>query len=306
MWDVFISHASEDKAEVVRPLAKELEALGLSVWVDEFTLTIGDSLRRKIDHGLRRSRYGVVVLSHQFFSKEWPQKELDALVAREKSGEKVILPIWHQLTRDEVAHHSLLLADRLAAQTVRGIPFVAKEIAFACGVSGSAVPAGARRGKLPPIIDDMRHHGIWHHHDASDAKGMTWSAIACEAGRLNFNYYFIVHFLRLKNAASDWYVEEYVNHYSPSPIPSLNDFVEILEIRKQHLQRVLDTGDLRTEWEWPVSWGRVLWSGPVVHVFPDHQGSQPPEQHYLAETRAELARTVEAIEQSKVLLSAAR
>lgn len=51
-YDLFISHASEDKDHVARPLAKHLQDLGLRVWLDEFELTLGDSLRRKIDHGL--------------------------------------------------------------------------------------------------------------------------------------------------------------------------------------------------------------------------------------------------------------
>jgi hypothetical protein len=52
LWDIFISHASEDKAEVARPLQKILEGAGLRVWLDENQLEIGDSLREKIDEGL--------------------------------------------------------------------------------------------------------------------------------------------------------------------------------------------------------------------------------------------------------------
>lgn len=74
-WDVFISHASEDK-EFVRPLADALIARGLRVWYDEFELKVGDHLRRSIDRGLVRSRYGIVVLSPAFFAKHWPQTEV--------------------------------------------------------------------------------------------------------------------------------------------------------------------------------------------------------------------------------------
>lgn len=79
-WDVFISHASEDKVAVVDPLAKELQKHGLRVWLDRSVLTIGDSLSRKIDEGLGSSRFGIVVLSQNFFTKSWPQRELDGLV----------------------------------------------------------------------------------------------------------------------------------------------------------------------------------------------------------------------------------
>src|SRR5918999_1630237 len=67
VYDVFISHASEDKTDVVRPLAHALTELDIKVWYDEFELTIVDSLRRKIDAGIANSRFGVVVLSPSFF-----------------------------------------------------------------------------------------------------------------------------------------------------------------------------------------------------------------------------------------------
>jgi hypothetical protein len=116
-WDVFISHATEDKDEVVRPLAEALQSRGLGVWYDEFELRIGSSLRRSIDEGLAKSRFGVVVLSHAFFAKNWPQYELDGLVTREQTGEQIILPLWHKITKAEVISYSPSLADKLARST---------------------------------------------------------------------------------------------------------------------------------------------------------------------------------------------
>lgn len=116
-FDVFISHASEDKADVVRPLAEALKAGGLSVWYDEFELRIGDSLRRKIGRGLAGSRFGIVVLSQAFFGRGWPEYELDGLVTRAVSGEQILLPIWHNVTKREVIGYSPSLADRLARST---------------------------------------------------------------------------------------------------------------------------------------------------------------------------------------------
>ena len=128
IWDVFISHASEDKEDVARPLAAFLTQAGLRVWLDEAELMIGDSLRRKIDAGLMSCRYGVTILSKAFFAKEWPQKELDALVAREINGSKVILPVWHNLGRAEIAKYSPLLADRLGISTDSGLLAVADAV----------------------------------------------------------------------------------------------------------------------------------------------------------------------------------
>lgn len=116
--DVFIAHASEDKDELARPLAAMLRQRGLIVWYDEFTLSVGDSLRRSIDKGLSSSRFGVVILSPNFFQKEWPQAELDGLAAKERSlGTKVVLPIWHRVSKDDVLSRSPTLADRVALNT---------------------------------------------------------------------------------------------------------------------------------------------------------------------------------------------
>ncbi|HWC98447.1 MAG TPA: TIR domain-containing protein [Candidatus Sulfopaludibacter sp.] len=128
MWDVFISHASEDKKDVVEPLTRILTARGLSVWYDDTTLLLGDSLHRKIDEGLAGSRYGVVVLSKSFFAKNWPQQELSGLAARESGGSKVILPVWHEMRHSEILQYSPLLADRLGISTENGLEVVATEI----------------------------------------------------------------------------------------------------------------------------------------------------------------------------------
>ena len=128
-YDVFVSHASEDKDDFVRDFVKCLQQNGLKVWYDEFTLRVGDSLRRSIDNGLKNSRYGIVVLSEAFFNREWPQRELDGLFAREINGEKVILPIWHKISKNEVMKFSPIIADMLALNTSSfTIEEIAKEI----------------------------------------------------------------------------------------------------------------------------------------------------------------------------------
>ncbi|BEP55606.1 hypothetical protein GmRootV118_28500 [Variovorax sp. V118] len=132
LWDAFISHASEDKG-FAKPLAEALQRKGLRIWYDEFSLNVGDSLRRSIDRGLARSQYGVVILSRSFFEKEWPQRELDGLVAREIRGKKVLLPVWHDVSFDEVAKASPTLADRLGISTAKGIDAVVEALVKAIG-----------------------------------------------------------------------------------------------------------------------------------------------------------------------------
>ena len=127
--DVFISHASEDKDAIVRPLANALISCGLKVWYDEFTLRIGDSLRQKIDRGLSRSRVGLVVLSPSFIAKGWTNYELDGIVTRTISGEQILLPIWHNITKQQVIDYSSSLADKVARSTAtHTVEEIAEEI----------------------------------------------------------------------------------------------------------------------------------------------------------------------------------
>tara|TARA_R110001583_G_scaffold194956_2_gene367928 strand:- start:3752 stop:4669 length:918 start_codon:yes stop_codon:yes gene_type:complete len=129
-YDLFISHASEDKNDFVRPLVKALEVMGIKVWYDEFTLKVGDSLRKSIDHGLVRSKFGTVILSSAFCSKNWTQYELDSMVAKEMNGHKMILPIWHKISKDEVLNFSPALADKVALNTsINSIQEIAEKLA---------------------------------------------------------------------------------------------------------------------------------------------------------------------------------
>ncbi len=116
-YDVFISHAFEDKNQIARPLAEKLTMFGLGVWYDEFTLKMGDSLLESIDHGLARSKFGVVILSKAFFAKGWSKYELRGLVTKELGRGRVVLPIWHNISHDELTNISPSLADKYALDT---------------------------------------------------------------------------------------------------------------------------------------------------------------------------------------------
>ena len=129
-YDVFISHASEDKDSVVRPLALALKEKEVNVWYDEFELKIGDSLRRKIDQGLSKSKFGIVVISRSFIKKGWTNYELDGLMTKAISGQQILLPIWHDITKQEVIDYSPSLADKVARNTSQEtVEEIASEVA---------------------------------------------------------------------------------------------------------------------------------------------------------------------------------
>lgn len=159
LHDVFICHASEDKASLVRPLADALRAENVDVWYDEFSLKLGDSIRRSIDKGLKQSRFGIVVLSKAFFEKQWTQYELDGLAEREMAGrDKVMLPVWHNIKHDDVMQYSPSLAGRVAANSANGIGRIVDEILDVVRPQGSPLIVARDEliewGVTPPVITD--------------------------------------------------------------------------------------------------------------------------------------------------------
>jgi TIR domain len=114
---VFLSHSSDDKAAVARPLAEALEELGLEVWFDEYELRAGDSLRKSIASGISKSKCAVVVLSKSFFKKAWTERELSGIVAMETSKRIPVIPVWHKVSLRDVATYDPSLADKVGLST---------------------------------------------------------------------------------------------------------------------------------------------------------------------------------------------
>jgi len=112
--DVFISHASPDKATVVRPLAEALRKLGVAVWYDEFSLELGDSISQQIDRGIANSRFGIVVVSPAFISRNWTQHELRSLVSREVDQD---IRILRAVRPDLYSLHPRAELERMASGT---------------------------------------------------------------------------------------------------------------------------------------------------------------------------------------------
>jgi hypothetical protein len=98
-------------------LAASLSGYGVKVWYDEFALVPGDSLSRSIDKGLAKSAFGLIILSPSFFAKPWPEYELRGLTAKETGKDKVIIPVWHNVSREDVLRYSPPLADKIALQS---------------------------------------------------------------------------------------------------------------------------------------------------------------------------------------------
>lgn len=164
-FDVFISHASEDKSSVARPLAIALQKGGLRVWYDEFTLRVGDSLGESIDRGIKNSRFGLVVLSPSFFKKKWTKRELDGLTTQELRSGKKILPIWHNLTASSLARFSPTLAGKVAVSTKQGMKKVISEIERAIRIDesleSSLIRSKLKSNLIAHLKDFLIELGVW-------------------------------------------------------------------------------------------------------------------------------------------------
>ena len=119
-YDIFFSYATEDRSAIVLDLVQCLRDFGLTVWIDESEMVVGDDIRHQIELGLDCCRCAVVLLSPNYFAKSWTMRELKAVLAK-ASGAFRVLPVWHQVTEAEVRAHLPTLADRVAANTNSGI-----------------------------------------------------------------------------------------------------------------------------------------------------------------------------------------
>ena len=122
---------SRDKDDLVRQLVHELSKLMCPVWYDEFSLNVGDSLRTSIEAGLRPTRKCVVVLSPSFLSNEgWGKAEFDSVYTREiLEKDNVILPIWHNVSVEDVYQYSPRLADKVGLSSGLGVEELARKLA---------------------------------------------------------------------------------------------------------------------------------------------------------------------------------
>ena len=123
-YDVFISHASEDKEDFVDEFVAELRKAGVKVWYDTTQILWGDSLRSRIDEGLRKSRFGIAVLSPNYIAdgKYWTKEELNGIFQLESIDGKTLLPIWHKLTKKQVTDFSPIVANKKAMTTASMTP----------------------------------------------------------------------------------------------------------------------------------------------------------------------------------------
>ncbi|MEM8960139.1 MAG: toll/interleukin-1 receptor domain-containing protein [Acidobacteriota bacterium] len=175
-YDLFLSHASEDKAELVEPLVRALEARGLTVWYDRHQITLGDDFRRKMDDGLAGSRFGVVVLSPSF-QKYWTETELSALMNLERVfGSKRILSIVHRLSPEQVASTWPTLGGRAKASSSDGVDSLADQIRTT--IQALPQPKTGAPSRLYGDVPYRSHHFVGRTLELTELEAMVTSTEA--------------------------------------------------------------------------------------------------------------------------------
>jgi len=112
----FISHDSRDKELIAKKLSNGLSSRLCFVWYDEYPLKIGDSSRESIEQGIKNAKKCILVLTQNYLNNPgWGKKEFNSIFTREMIyNERVVLPIWHGVRKEEVYEYSPSLADTFA------------------------------------------------------------------------------------------------------------------------------------------------------------------------------------------------
>ncbi len=154
----FVSHDSRDKDDIVRPLVLKLQSMMLPVWYDEYSLTVGSSLRNSIESGLKTCSKCILVLTPNFLAKGgWAKREYDTVFTRELvEDQDVILPIWAGVDRNAVYAYSPILADKVGLQWSSGIDEVSKALFRVLASIGGAPYARLPQGYAPRRVPAPR------------------------------------------------------------------------------------------------------------------------------------------------------
>lgn len=150
-YDFFLSHASEDRADFADPLRRALEEGGAKVWYSPLTLQVGRNLRLRIEEGLRKSRFTIILLSPAYLAKPWPLRELDAVVASGTDVDERMLPVLHHLTVEQVLQRAPTVARLVMLNSDSGADVIASSLLKRLADSGGGGQLTTDAGPNPTL-----------------------------------------------------------------------------------------------------------------------------------------------------------
>ncbi len=119
-FDVFISHANKDKENLIEELYSSLKTLGVTIFYDKESLEWGDNWKDRILNGTKKAEFAIIVISENFFDREWTERELHEFLNRQnRSGQKLILPILHNITASQLQEKYPSVADIQAIDSAK-------------------------------------------------------------------------------------------------------------------------------------------------------------------------------------------
>lgn len=111
-YDVFISHANKDKEDFVEELYQSLNKLGINIFYDKESIKWGNNWKEYILNGTKKAEFAIIVISKNFFGREWTEKELSEFLKRQnREGQNIILPITHNITPKQLRNKYPSIAD---------------------------------------------------------------------------------------------------------------------------------------------------------------------------------------------------
>ncbi len=120
-WDAFVSYSNED-AEIVQKLAKELTAKELDLFVDYKYVGVGKPITPIIEEGLRNSRDVIMIVTDTYLSRKWTEIERIWFEVREKSlGDAVIVILLKDVHLENFKVRYPTLADRRVVEWRQGM-----------------------------------------------------------------------------------------------------------------------------------------------------------------------------------------
>ena len=161
--DLFLCHSGADRKRIVRPLADLLESHGVTAWVDEAEILLGDSITQRINEGLANSRFVVAFISRSFLRRRWPQAELRSALASSIAGRGKIIPVLVDIKPETLFKRYPLLQDIRCASTKPGLKPLAEQLRQVIGRASKVEPSG-KITRLPlslrEVVQSVRTKGL--------------------------------------------------------------------------------------------------------------------------------------------------
>jgi hypothetical protein len=125
-YDVFISRANKDKDTYVDSLNAAVRRLGVNIFYDTDSLSWGDNWKQMILDGTQNSEFAIIVISNNFFDREWTERELkEFLTQQNENHQKKVLPLLYGISLEELKAHYPELED---FQCIRADDYALEEI----------------------------------------------------------------------------------------------------------------------------------------------------------------------------------